>query len=165
MWQEPTNVVKFLMGYAPFVKSLVYSPERHTVDNKIREGDGAEYKTEHIYNEFHTGDWWFETQKKIGEGETIVPLLLGSDKTHLSEHKGDISAHPVYLTIGNLSQELRRSQKLPGTLLLGFVPVIHSPKDSTGKRASVPRWVLLDVYHQSLELMLACKKLLYLELL
>ena len=54
----------------------------------------------------------------------MVPLLLATDKTLLTQHQGDVSGWPVYLTIGNLNRKTRRSQKRPGQLLVGFLPVL-----------------------------------------
>lgn len=54
---------------------------------------------------------------------TVAPIILSSDKTQLSLFRGDKSAWPVYLTIGNLSKEVRRSPSMHGTVLLGYLPV------------------------------------------
>jgi hypothetical protein len=45
-----------------------------------------------------TGDWWWEKQNEVPEETTIVPLLIASDKTMLSQHQGDRAARPVYKT-------------------------------------------------------------------
>ena len=53
----------------------------------------------------------------------MVPVIISSDKTKLSQFRGDKRAWPVYLTIGNLSKEVRRSPSLHGSVLLGYLPV------------------------------------------
>lgn len=63
------------------------------------------------------------TQKSVPSGATIAPIILSSDKTQLSQFRGDKSAWPVYLTIGNLAKEARRSPSMHGTILLGYIPV------------------------------------------
>lgn len=50
-------------------------------------------------------------------------MILTSDKTKLSQFRGDKTAWPIYLTIGNLSKKIRRSSSLHGTILVGYLPV------------------------------------------
>ncbi|KAG2359196.1 hypothetical protein BDR07DRAFT_1452448 [Suillus spraguei] len=42
-------------------------------------------------------------QKLLPKGATIAPIILASNKTCLSQFRGDKSAWPMYLTIGNIS--------------------------------------------------------------
>ncbi|KAF8241316.1 hypothetical protein K440DRAFT_573394 [Wilcoxina mikolae CBS 423.85] len=46
-------------------------------------------------------------QESLPDRSTVVPVILGSDKTMLSTLRGDKSAWPVYLSIGNLSKVKR----------------------------------------------------------
>ncbi|KAG1836372.1 hypothetical protein DFJ58DRAFT_847010 [Suillus subalutaceus] len=41
------------------------------------------------------GDWWWDMQGKLPKGATIAPVILASDKTSLSQFRGDKSAWPV----------------------------------------------------------------------
>ena len=65
-------------------------------------------KNKRVYTEMHTRDWWWETQEQLPNSSTIVPLLIGTDKTVLTQYHGDIAAWPVYLTIRNLKAKVRR---------------------------------------------------------
>ena len=56
----------------------------------------------------------------------MVPVMISTDKTSLTKHQGDLSAWPMYLIIGNLSREVRRSQSRPGMLFIGLLPVIKT---------------------------------------
>ncbi|KAF8242189.1 hypothetical protein K440DRAFT_648408 [Wilcoxina mikolae CBS 423.85] len=69
-----------------------------------------------------TADWWWKIQESLPDGSTVVPVILGSDKTMLSILSGDKSAWPVYLSIGNLSKAKRRSVKSNGLILIGLLP-------------------------------------------
>ena len=67
-------------------------------------------------------------------------MLLATDKTVLMEHAGDMAQWPVYLTIGNLSHEIRRSRIRPGGMIVGLIP-IH-------KRDFFE--VKMEIYHQTM---------------
>jgi len=42
-------------------------------------------------------------------GSMLVPLILGADKTRFSVATGQNEYHPVYLSIGNVDNSVRRA--------------------------------------------------------
>jgi hypothetical protein len=132
------SVLEFLMGHEPFEHHLSYAPVRQFCSNS---------RNNRIYDEMHTGDWWWRTQGEVPDGGTIIPVLLASDKTMLSLHHGDQSAWPIYITIGNLDRKTRRKQTVPGSVLLGFLPITSETADESKAR----------VYHAAMELILKRK--------
>ncbi|KAI9840208.1 MAG: hypothetical protein M1837_001836 [Sclerophora amabilis] len=132
-YRDITKVLEFLIGHPPFKEHLTYVPSRHyNLDDQ------------RIYNEMHTGDWWWRTQDKLPTGATVLPLLLATDKTMLTQHHGDESAWPVYLTIGNLDRTTRRKQTRPGTVLLGFLPIVSEKEEGLKS----------EVYHTAMGIIL-----------
>jgi hypothetical protein len=134
-YRDIKSVLEFLMGHEPFEHHLSYAP--------VRQFSGTS-SDNRIYDEMHTGDWWWRTQGEIPEGGTIIPVLLASDKTMLSLHHGDQAAWPVYITIGNLDRRTRRKQTVPGLILLGFLPITSETAENSRAR----------VYHAAMELIL-----------
>lgn len=55
----------------------------------------------------------------------FVPIILGSDKTTLSVATGHTEAYPLYLSIGNLHNNVRRSH-CGSVVLIGFLPIAKS---------------------------------------
>ena len=55
-------------------------------------------------------------------GSVFCPIILGSDKTVVSVATGSNEYWPVYLSIGNLHNSVRRAH-CNGVVLLGFLDV------------------------------------------
>ncbi len=67
-------------------------------------------------------------------------MLLAIDKIVLTEHVRDMAQWPVYLTIGNLSHEIRRSRLKTGGMVVSLIS-IH-------KGDSLE--VIMEIYHQTM---------------
>ena len=64
---------------------------------------------------------------------------------------GDQTLWPVYITIGNLDAKIWQSQKRPGILFLGSIPIIHERlKDTKNKDKDLKT----KIYHMALKTML-----------
>jgi hypothetical protein len=58
-------------------------------------------------------------------GSMFVPIILGSDKTTVSVATGQTDYYPLYLSIGNLHNNIRRSHR-GGVALIGFLAIAKS---------------------------------------
>ncbi|KAG6823314.1 hypothetical protein H0H92_010626, partial [Tricholoma furcatifolium] len=75
------------------------------------------------YSQANTSDRWWELQKKLPPGATVVPVILSSDKTSLTNFSGDKQAYPVYAAIGTTEFEIRRQPSKHAMTLIGYIPV------------------------------------------
>ena len=64
---------------------------------------------------------------------------------------GDQTLWPVYITIENLDAKTRRSQKRPGTLLLGSIPNIHERSEDANNK---DKDLKAKIYYMALKTML-----------
>ncbi|THH31606.1 hypothetical protein EUX98_g2563, partial [Antrodiella citrinella] len=136
-YRDALECVKALYGDPSFAADLVYTPERHYADAN---------HTVRMYHDMHTGKWWWDTQKAVERatpGATIVPIIISSDKTRLTQFKGK-SAYPVYMTIGNLPKDIRRKPSQQGQILLAYLPTTSLPhiKNKAARRRTVA-----NLYH------------------
>ncbi|THU79968.1 hypothetical protein K435DRAFT_696683 [Dendrothele bispora CBS 962.96] len=99
-----------------------------------------------------TGKWWHAIQKNLPTGATLAPVIIASDKTHLTQFTGGKSAYPVYLTIGNLPKAIRRKPSSQACVLLAYLSV-----DKIGK-AGLSQTQLktrnYQLFHESMKVIL-----------
>jgi hypothetical protein len=103
--------IQFLLVHLPFQKHPDFEP--------VRLADSAGHR---INSEMNTGDGWWDTQQQHSAGATIVPVICASDKTHLTNVSGNQQVWPLYLTIGNIRNDVRWTLIMHSWIIVGRIP-------------------------------------------
>ena len=130
-WKRDTlQVLEDMVGDTRLASSMKWAPEKYYNSSGKR-----------IYSELWSGDWWWRKQVSSSWGETdlkeeiqnrseanaesvtIIPVILTSDKTHLSG-SGKVKAWPVMMTIGNISNDVRFVPGKHCAQLIALLPLI-----------------------------------------
>ncbi|KAF8868666.1 hypothetical protein CPB85DRAFT_1379813 [Mucidula mucida] len=137
--------IRALYGDPQHMEYLCFAPERHYTNCD---------KTMHLFHDFHTGRWWWDTQKAVEAntpGATIIPVILSSDKTQVTLFRNK-TAYPVYLTIGNLPKDIRRKPSRNGQVLLAYLP---TSKLAHIENKAARRRTLANLFHACLKRILS----------
>ncbi|KAH6884299.1 hypothetical protein BKA70DRAFT_1468570 [Coprinopsis sp. MPI-PUGE-AT-0042] len=141
-YRDPEVVLKNMLDNPDFDGQFDHSPYVETDgDGQQRWSDfmSANYAWKHldtIYNE-----------DPSTKDATYVPIILGADKTTVSVATGDVEYHPLYLSIGNVHNTVRRAHR-NAVVPIAFLAI---PK---GERKSDPdpdfRCFKRQLYHSSI---------------
>ncbi|KAI6003078.1 hypothetical protein EDD15DRAFT_2157546 [Pisolithus albus] len=117
-WFRPArSLIANILANTEFNGEFDYVPYR----------DFSEDDEKRRYQNFMSGDWaWMQADKIAEDGSThsgtFVPIILGSDKTTVSVATGQNDYWPVYISIGNIHNNIRRAHR-DGVELLAFLAI------------------------------------------
>ncbi|KAF8128116.1 hypothetical protein EV363DRAFT_1400617 [Boletus edulis] len=127
---------------APWMDALY---EFHFRDpHKLNEIDYAPYRKweecsdgaySRRWHDLMSADWAWNQADIIAQdpamhGSAFVPIILGSDKTTVSVGTGQNDYHPIYLSIGNVHNNIRHAHRNV-LVLLGFLAISKTRKKHT----------------------------------
>jgi len=110
-YRDIFKCMQFLLEHLPFQEHLDFEPV-HLADSESRR----------IYSEMHTSDWWWDKQDQLPARAMIVPVICASDKTHWTNYSRHQHAWPLYLTIGNIRNNIRHTPKRQAWFSVGLIP-------------------------------------------
>ncbi len=96
--------------------------------------------------------------RKASQGETLVPIICGSDKTLLTTMAGNHSAWPDHLMVGNIPKHMQKRLSANAVLLLALLPKFLKGNNAASTRAGFHRslatvfQLLHDIFAQGLDL-------------
>ncbi|KAF8312762.1 uncharacterized protein EI90DRAFT_2866182, partial [Cantharellus anzutake] len=91
---------------------------------------------------------------------TILAIMLGSDKTHLTNFSGDKKMHPVYLSLGNIQKSVRNKPNKRAWILLANLPISKfaathfDDSHLADKMKGMPGLLQKILYHECLRIVL-----------
>ena len=131
-YRDPRKVVHNILGNPDLANDINYVPYRDFKDGQRQ------------YSDFMSGNWAWKQCVSLTifaplypltllpkdliaadvdtHGATFVSIILGSDKTTTSVATGQHEYHPIYLSIGNVRNHIRRAHK-DALVLIGFLPI------------------------------------------
>ncbi|KAL1732449.1 hypothetical protein EV714DRAFT_206607 [Schizophyllum commune] len=116
-YRDPREVVKNLLDNPDFDGEFDYVP--------FQEFDTSGH---HHYRDFFSGNWAF---RQYSDGAMFIPMILGSDKTTVSVATGNNEYYPLYLSIGNIHNNVRRAHR-NGLVPIAFLAIPKADrKDDT----------------------------------
>ncbi|QRW04669.1 C2H2 zinc finger [Ceratobasidium sp. AG-Ba] len=144
LWlRDIIEVIKKLLNTRKFGRFLQFKPIKKWT---------SPARTEQIRDEITTGEWMWNVQAEIkDEYGTVVPVIISSDETRLTNFSGDKKAHPVYITIGNIPKSWRRKTSKRTNALLGYLPV---PKLDCEPNKEKRRFHRRDLFHKCMSTLL-----------
>ncbi|KAG2092283.1 uncharacterized protein F5147DRAFT_585931, partial [Suillus discolor] len=131
-----------------------YRDPRELVRNQLANlefADNIDYLAQQVFGEqgqrvwsdFMTENWAWSQSNTLAKdpdchGAMLVPIILGSDKTTVSVATGQNDFYPLYISMGNLHNNVRRAHKesvslvgflcIPQTILETFRPAMERPE-------------------------------------
>ncbi|KAL6297723.1 hypothetical protein BKA93DRAFT_745435, partial [Sparassis latifolia] len=108
------------------------------IDYSIMRQFKREAPHERRLQNFMSGDWVWKQADLIAQdpdthGSTFVPIILGSDKTTVSVATGQNEYYPLYMSIGNVHNNVQRAHR-NALALIGFLVIPKSEYYTTFTR-------------------------------
>ncbi|KAG1817122.1 uncharacterized protein BJ212DRAFT_1299292 [Suillus subaureus] len=138
IWRNALEVIKQLFSDPIFMNHMTYTPHIVNVGNK------------HEYGDYMSADMAWRIQDHLPVDATQVPIILGSDKTHVTQITRGLEMHPVFITISNINSEVRSKATLRAWQCIAYMPIakfrVHSDYQSI---------LQVRLWHKCMDLVLA----------
>ncbi|KAH9011269.1 hypothetical protein EDB84DRAFT_1540472 [Lactarius hengduanensis] len=124
-FRNPLHVLETQIRNPDFKDQMDYAPKR------------VFYKGKRRYQDLMSGNWAWEQADKIAEDESthgamFVPVILGSDKTTVSVATGQNDYYPLYISLGNVHNAVRRAHR-NAVSLLAFLAIPKTTREYADK--------------------------------
>ncbi|TFK59591.1 hypothetical protein BDN72DRAFT_905705 [Pluteus cervinus] len=144
-FRDPLQVLENQIANPEFKGKMDYAPKVVTKEGKRR------------YKNMMSGKWAWKKADEIStdpdcHGAMLAPVILGSDKTTVSVATGQNDFYPLYASLGNLHNSVRRAHK-NSVVLIGFLAMPKTSKEYADKADF--RKFRRQLFHTSLEYILS----------
>ncbi|KAI0769267.1 hypothetical protein BD413DRAFT_604897 [Trametes elegans] len=117
-YRDPRQIALHMLANPDFAGEIDYAPYREFTGSGDRR-----------YTHYMSGNWaWRQANliaRELGpeaDGAMFMPILLGSDKTTVSVATGQNDYYPLYLSIGNIHNNVRRAHR-DSVILIAFLAI------------------------------------------
>ncbi|EJD34589.1 hypothetical protein AURDEDRAFT_131083 [Auricularia subglabra TFB-10046 SS5] len=138
---NPLDVLRELVADPTFQGDIVFGAQR------CFEG---EENPRRMYNQMYASDFAWQTQKALPPGASPLFIIIGSDKTQLTNFSGEHSAYPVYMSIGNIDKSIRNQPSKRAFRLVAFLPTLKP--DEAAMSEAKARTLRHRLFHKVMEL-------------
>ncbi|KAH9484630.1 hypothetical protein JR316_0004112 [Psilocybe cubensis] len=140
-FRNPLDVLEQQIGNPTYVGNIDYAPKRYYWNGKRR------------YRNLMSGQWAWLQANKIAQdikchGSMFCPVIIGSDKTTVSVATGQNDFYPLYMSLGNIHNKMRRAHK-NAVSLVGFLAIPKTSQEYSD-RADFRKF-RRQLFHTSLE--------------
>ncbi|KAG1870501.1 hypothetical protein C8R48DRAFT_596843 [Suillus tomentosus] len=149
-YRDPRVMAHNMLANTTYKGEIDYAP--------FREYDSSDDTRQ--WKDFMSGDWAWQQADELSKdpnthGSMFVPIILGSDKTTVSVGTGNNKYYPLYASIGNVHNNVRRAHR-DALVIIGFLSI---PK-TTRKYAHDDSFRLFrrQLFHCSLSAILSTLK-------
>ncbi|KAG6807199.1 hypothetical protein H0H92_008439, partial [Tricholoma furcatifolium] len=141
-FRDPLAIFENQIGNPEFKNEIDVAPKRV-----------FDAKGKRRYRDLMSGNWAWSQCDKLAEnpenhGAMFVPIILGSDKTTVSIATGQTDFYPLYGSIGNVYNSVRRAHR-NALSLIGFLAIPKTSREYTNDPAF--RKFRRQLFHTSLE--------------
>ncbi|TFK90691.1 hypothetical protein K466DRAFT_484334 [Polyporus arcularius HHB13444] len=139
--RNPLLVAEHMASSSDFASSWDYTPYEEYTDNdtcrrfcNLMSGTWANKKATHLGAD------------PVYHGAMFTPVILGADKTTVSVATGHQEFHPVYMSLGNIANDMRRAHRD------AVVPIAFLAIPKLGRTKSTDEWrkFVKELYHKAI---------------
>ncbi|KAJ3516412.1 hypothetical protein NMY22_g14214 [Coprinellus aureogranulatus] len=121
-YRDPLAVMEAQLGNPELAEHMDWAAKELKGENGKRQ-----------YVDLMSGEWAWEQSTELAKdpdlhGATFAPVVLGSDKTTVSVATGQNEYYPLYASVGNAQNHLRRAHK-GAVSVIGFLSIPKTSKD------------------------------------
>ncbi|KAJ2911359.1 hypothetical protein MD484_g9055, partial [Candolleomyces efflorescens] len=142
-YRDPARVISNLLDNPDFDTQFDYA-----AFVELDKSNGGQRRR---WNDFMSGNWaWRRSiyeEDNSREGCMLCPVILGSDKTTVSVATGHVEYHPLYLSIGNIHNTVRRAHR-NAVVPIGFLAIPKGDRKYDNDAAF--RKFKRELYHTSI---------------
>ncbi|KAF9522541.1 hypothetical protein CPB83DRAFT_917238, partial [Crepidotus variabilis] len=145
-FRDPLTVIRNFLENPDFNGEIDTTPLREFDENGQRR-----------WKDMMSGNWVWRQADKIyaedpsTEGAMFVPLILGSDKTTVSVATGQNEYYPLYISIGNFHNNVRRAHR-ESVIPIGFLAIPKGERKDDSSREFLQ--FCRQLFHSSLSAIL-----------